>query len=80
MQVEVFAVDRKIDDVEVSFEIELPPLRARGDDIALLASTFLREIAERQGLPVPELGDEQIEELRLINKVCRQKIAKKKAR
>ena len=24
--------------------------------------------------------DEQIEELRLINKVCRQKIAKKKAR
>jgi len=43
--------------------LELPPLRDRDDDIGLLAQTFLREVAKRQGLPVPELTDEQGEEL-----------------
>jgi DNA-binding NtrC family response regulator len=31
----------------------LPPLRSRGDDLALLAETFAAELAARYGLPVP---------------------------
>ena len=33
----------------------LPPLRDRGDDVELLAATFLTKIATRYGLPVPPL-------------------------
>ena len=37
------------------FEIHIPPLRERKSDIPLLAMSFLRESAERNGLPLPEL-------------------------
>lgn len=33
----------------------LPPLRERGDDIELLASSFMSSLAQRYGLPVPKL-------------------------
>jgi len=45
-------------------EIHLPPLRARRADIPVLAVSFLREAAERHGLPVPELSQETLERLR----------------
>jgi DNA-binding NtrC family response regulator len=45
-------------------EIHIPPLRARRADIPVLAVSFLREAAERHGLPVPELGQETLERLR----------------
>ncbi len=38
--------------------IELPPLRARGQDVALLAEHFLAKYAEANGVPLPELTDE----------------------
>ena len=45
------------------FEIHIPPLRARKSDIPLLAMSFLREAAERNGLPLPELSREALERL-----------------
>jgi transcriptional regulator with AAA-type ATPase domain/tetratricopeptide (TPR) repeat protein len=38
--------------------LELPALRARGDDLWLLVGEFLREEAERHGLPVPAVSAE----------------------
>lgn len=38
--------------------IELPPLRARQDDVVLLAEHFARQFAARQGAPPPLLGPE----------------------
>jgi len=38
--------------------ITLPPLRERTEDIALLANTFLKELAEENGKPVNELSSE----------------------
>jgi formate hydrogenlyase transcriptional activator len=38
------------------FPIHMPPLRERGDDIVLLASTFAERFARRLGRPVPALG------------------------
>lgn len=35
--------------------IHLPPLRERGDDIALLAESFLESISQQHGLPTPSL-------------------------
>ena len=40
------------------FNLELPPLRERGDDIVLLAHHFLAEKAASQGRPVPALPPE----------------------
>ncbi len=40
------------------FNLELPPLRERGDDIVLLAHHFLAEKAASQGRPVPALPAE----------------------
>lgn len=37
-------------------QIEVPPLRARGTDVLLLAQHFIREIAERTGKPVKGLS------------------------
>lgn len=37
-------------------EICVPPLRERPEDVVLLAEHFIREIAERNGQPVPRLG------------------------
>jgi DNA-binding NtrC family response regulator len=45
------------------FEIHIPPLRSRKSDIPLLAMSFLREAAERNGLPLPELSREALERL-----------------
>jgi len=39
-------------------QIDLPPLRARGNDILLLAQRFLERFAERQGVPVKGLSAE----------------------
>jgi DNA-binding NtrC family response regulator len=36
-------------------DIHVPPLRERRADVPILVSTFLRDIARRQGRPVPEL-------------------------
>jgi DNA-binding NtrC family response regulator len=36
--------------------LPVPPLRERGDDMALLARHFLRRAATRAGVPVPVLG------------------------
>jgi two-component system, NtrC family, response regulator AtoC len=38
-------------------QFELPPLRARGDDIMLLAQHFLQQHAQRYGMPTPLLGE-----------------------
>ena len=38
--------------------LTLPPLRHRGDDVELLAETFVTQLATRYGLPVPSLTPE----------------------
>ncbi|HEX2077148.1 MAG TPA: sigma-54 dependent transcriptional regulator [Longimicrobium sp.] len=38
--------------------IHLPPLRARGDDVILLAEHFLRTLSSQYGLPVPAVTPE----------------------
>jgi len=45
------------------FPIQLPPLRDRGDDVALLASTFLQELNAQQGRGV-QLASETVDLLR----------------
>jgi two-component system, NtrC family, response regulator AtoC len=40
--------------------VELPPLRARGQDVALLAQHFVRQSCEANGVPVRMLGQECI--------------------
>ncbi len=37
------------------FQINIPPLRARGDDVLLLARRFLAQVAQRYGRPPPAL-------------------------
>ncbi len=44
--------------------IVMPPLRARAEDIVLLAAGFLKEFAEENGRPVKPLSDEALELLR----------------
>ncbi len=41
-------------------EVHIPPLRARRQDIPLLAVSFTREAAERHGLPVPVLDPDAL--------------------
>jgi DNA-binding NtrC family response regulator len=43
--------------------IEVPPLRARRDDIPLLAEAFAREIAARLGRPEPRIAPRVLEDL-----------------
>ena len=38
--------------------LELPPLRARGDDVLLLADHFVRRFSSQYGIPAPELSAE----------------------
>lgn len=38
--------------------IEIPPLRNRGFDIAILAEHFIKNYAERMGIPVPSISPE----------------------
>jgi DNA-binding NtrC family response regulator len=45
------------------FEIWLPPLRDRPEDIPLLAQTFLKEFAQENGKPVPTLSSEALDTL-----------------
>lgn len=42
------------------FELQVPPLRQRGNDIALLARQFVLEIAEREGRVPPSLSSDFI--------------------
>jgi transcriptional regulator with GAF, ATPase, and Fis domain len=45
------------------FPIEVPPLRARREDIALLAAAFVASTARRLGIPEPQFSRRQCEEL-----------------
>jgi DNA-binding NtrC family response regulator len=47
-----------------TFEIEVPPLRERREDIAKLTDTFLRRFAQQLGKPAPQLAPEVLELLR----------------
>jgi two-component system response regulator HydG len=42
----------------------LPPLRERGDDVELLARTFVTRLAQQYGLPVPTIPAETLVTLR----------------
>lgn len=42
------------------FEIVLPPLRTRKDDVLMLAHVFLEREAERQSRPIPELARDAV--------------------
>lgn len=44
--------------------LAMPPLRDRGDDVILLARHFIKQTAQRYGLPEPELAPELIESMR----------------
>ena len=46
------------------FPLELPPLRARKDDIPLLAAHFVAQASKRYGLPMLRLSNEDGERLR----------------
>jgi transcriptional regulator with PAS, ATPase and Fis domain len=43
------------------FPIEIPPLREREEDISLLANHFLKEVAQREQLPVLQLSAESLQ-------------------
>jgi two-component system, NtrC family, C4-dicarboxylate transport response regulator DctD len=43
--------------------IRVPPLRERADDIPLLVSHFLRQVANRSGVPVPTIPEETLTEM-----------------
>lgn len=47
----------------VTFELELPPLRDRRDDIALLAQHFVERLSLRSGMPRPTLDKPTLAEL-----------------
>lgn len=41
-----------------AFQIDIPPLRERGNDIILLANTYLKQFCMEQGMNILELSDE----------------------
>jgi DNA-binding NtrC family response regulator len=43
--------------------IRVPPLRERVEDIPLLISHFLRQAAERNGIPVPEIPEPALQQM-----------------
>lgn len=45
------------------FPVDLPPLRARPDDIGLLATHFLQRAAKKHGRPEPSLRKHHLEQL-----------------
>lgn len=44
-------------------EIHLPPLRGRKQDVPILAISFLRQAAEKHGLPIPEITPDALQKL-----------------
>jgi formate hydrogenlyase transcriptional activator len=42
------------------FPIEVPPLRERREDIAMLSWTFVKEFANSMGKPIDEIADESM--------------------
>ena len=46
------------------FPIEIPPLRARGNDIALIAQEMIDQFSNKMNRPAYDLGDEEIAQLR----------------
>jgi transcriptional regulator with GAF, ATPase, and Fis domain len=46
------------------FPIELPPLRARRDDVALLAMHFVKICARKLGVPAPRVSEGAVERLK----------------
>ncbi len=44
--------------------VDVPPLRDRGDDIVLLARTFIEQYATEANLPVPRLTDRAVDAIR----------------
>jgi two-component system response regulator HydG len=49
------------------FDIALPPLRERGDDIALLVDAFLDDIGRSVGRPAAGMADDALASLRAYN-------------
>ena len=47
-----------------AFQIDLPPLRQRGDDLIELSQHFLEQAARKNNLPVPTLAAETIAEMK----------------
>ena len=47
-----------------TFEIEIPPLRERREDLPKLTDTFLRRFAQQLGKPAPQLDADMLELLR----------------
>jgi DNA-binding NtrC family response regulator len=45
-------------------EVQIPPLRERGDDVLALAQHFLAQVCEAEGIAVPAIGPEQAQLLR----------------
>src|SRR5262249_57760594 len=45
-------------------EVQVPPLRARGDDVVLLAMAFLQQASGRLGRPVPGFTPAALDALR----------------
>jgi two-component system C4-dicarboxylate transport response regulator DctD len=43
--------------------IRVPPLRDRAEDVPLLVSRFLRQAADRSGVPVPTISEETLTEM-----------------
>ena len=43
--------------------IRVPPLRERSEDVALLVSHFLRQAADRNGIPVPAVPEETLADM-----------------
>ena len=50
----------------VAFEIEMPPLRDRREDIPILAEHFLDLLAAKSGQPSPRLSEEAVGELKRL--------------
>ncbi len=46
------------------FSIELPPLRERADDVALLVDNFIREFAEQSGKPIQAADHDSLQALK----------------
>lgn len=46
-------------------ELDVPPLRSRKSDIPLLATALLGQLAEKHGLPVPEIDEEVMQRLKM---------------